>query len=116
WGVGGRWMGGVGAPGGTGGGRREAGGVGLDLVEMRDAGCGMRGSVSGVDSFGTWRLGLAASPASRISLLASRFAIPVSRVLNATSGCQPTVRIPRAESANSPTSVPPAVPTAWWTP
>ena len=46
----------------------------------------------------------------------SRFPIPVSRVRSTTSGCHPTVSKPSAESANSPTSTPPAVPTTWWTP
>jgi len=44
----------------------------------------------------------------------SRFPIPVSRVRSATSGCHPTVRMPSAESANTPISAPPAVPTARW--
>ena len=42
----------------------------------------------------------------------SRFPFPVSGLLRTVRGCQPTVKIPSAESANSPNRIPPAVPTA----
>src|SRR5439155_20021238 len=74
----------------------------------RDGGWGVTGlGLLGVTTFVTTVF--AASP---IPHPPSRFAGPASRVLSATSGCHPLVRIPSAERANNPISTPPAVPRA----
>src|SRR5207247_9148021 len=95
-----RSMGGIRTPLGTTAGRIE-GGV-LALVDFGEGGRG-KGRFSPFTR--------PSSPA-----FAPAFSPAFSPALNATSGCHPTVSRPRADRANSPTSTPPAVPTAWCTP
>ena len=91
-------MGGINTPAGTTGGRAGGG-----VFSFRAFGEGGR------------RKGASGFRASRVSPFplppSPAFSAAFSRVLRATSGCHPIVRIPRADSANTPTSTPPAVPT-----
>src|SRR2546430_435868 len=91
--------GGIKTPFGTTAGRTDGG-----VFTFRDFGEG--GSVKGASGFLTSRFSAFPLPPS----------LACSRVLSTTSGCQPTVRRPNADSANTPTSTPPAVPTVWCTP
>src|SRR5256886_13806786 len=79
----------------------------------------IEGGVLALVDFGEGRRGKGAS-ASLLKPRFSPFPLPpspaFSPVLSTTSGCHPTVSRPRADRANSPTSTPPAVPTAWCTP
>src|SRR5205823_3399480 len=84
--------------------RRSGDRCALLLPVLRETGNGKRGGQCGLRRFVLYGLGL--------GLGLFRFPFPVSRVRSATSGCQPTVRMPSADRANRPTRAPPAVPTA----
>ena len=106
-----RSIGGMSAPAGTGGGRREGGGMGLVPRAFAAFNAAtVRSRPVSLDSGA--RAGWSGFGGPRVPALASRLPSPVSRVLKATSGCHPTVRIPSADRANNPTRTPPAVPSA----
>src|SRR5437773_8707874 len=90
-------------------------GINADTWEGRGKRDG-EGWVTGLGLLGVATFVTTVFAASPIPHPPSRFAGPASRVLSATSGCHPTVRIPSADRANNPMSTPPAVPRALTTP